>query len=127
MKYITLLVLFTILLFDCLRCDEVEEVIESVIKSSQYYRAEIQSCPGCSLNKLTDVKAFIYNDAPKYDRVDFKKIQGAPPELVFFDKEDKEIERVSLKKMSREDCNLELLKRGFLLKLAARTANKEEL
>lgn len=77
---------------------------------------------------MKDVKAFVYEDVPKYDKVTFKKINGAPPELVFFDEDDNVIERVDLKPLDREQCNYELLKRGFLLKLAARSAvNREEL
>lgn len=68
----------------------------------------------------------MYDDVPKYHNVQFKKIQGAPPELVFFDKEDQEIERISLKSLTREQCNYELVKRGFLLKLAARTRTMNE-
>ncbi|KAI4460852.1 selenoprotein f [Holotrichia oblita] len=113
-------------------CDEIEENVDEneteEFDRSKYFRAQVESCPGCSLNRLKDVKTFVYEDVPKYDRVTFKKINGAPPELVFFDKDDNVVERVDLRSLDREQCNYQLLKRGFLLKLAARSpVNKDEL
>jgi len=81
-----------------------------------YSKARVESCPGCSLNRLKEVKAFVYEDLPKYDNVEFKKIQGAPPELVLFNEADEEVERLPLKALSRMDCNDLLLSKGFNLK-----------
>lgn len=79
-------------------------------------RAEVQSCSGCSLNGLPEVKAFIFKDVPKYEGVVFKHIQGAPPELVLFNDKYEETERIPLRGMSRDECNELLLEKGFNLK-----------
>ncbi|XP_017781935.1 PREDICTED: selenoprotein M-like [Nicrophorus vespilloides] len=85
-----------------------------------FARARIESCPGCSLNRLPEVKKFIYEDVPKYDGVDFKKIQGAPPELVLLDENDAEVERHILGRLNRKECNELLEKKGFHLKTNAK-------
>lgn len=72
-----------------------------------------QSCPGCSLNRRPDVKKFIYEDLPKYDNVEFKKIQGKLPELIILNSDDVELERISLGELNREECNNLLIDRGF--------------
>ncbi|CAH1403287.1 unnamed protein product [Nezara viridula] len=82
-----------------------------------FSKAEIQSCRGCSLNRLKEVKAFIYEDLPNYDNIDFKAIHGAPPELVLYSEDMKEKERISLKDLSREQCNDLLKQKGFTKKL----------
>ncbi|CAG9772867.1 unnamed protein product [Ceutorhynchus assimilis] len=78
--------------------------------------ARIESCPGCSLKRLTQVRAFLYEDVPKYENVEWKKIQGAPPELLFLNEADEEVERIKLEKYNREECNDLLKSKGFRLK-----------
>lgn len=75
-----------------------------------------QSCPGCSLNRLKDVKTFVYDDVPKYENVEFKRISGHPPELVFLNAADEELERIPLSKLNRRECNELLTEKGFELK-----------
>lgn len=75
-----------------------------------------KSCPGCSLNRLIDVKSFIYEDLPKYENVEFNKIYGKKPELVIMNSEDIELERIPLSDLNREQCNELLNQRGFTLK-----------
>lgn len=60
------------------------------------------------------MKKFIYEDLPKYKDVEFKKIQGAKPELVILNEEDKEIERIGLSNFNRQQCNELLQGKGFL-------------
>ena len=67
------------------------------------------------------MKTFIYDDVPKYYNLEFKKISGAPPELVILDDSDEEIERIPLSELSREGCNQLLLEKGFILHLTARS------
>ncbi|XP_046666981.1 selenoprotein M-like isoform X2 [Homalodisca vitripennis] len=78
-------------------------------------RGEVQSCRGCSLNRLPDVKSFIYSDLPKYRGVEFHPIHGAVPHLVLFDESDKELDRINLSSLSRDECN-ELVRKWFSLK-----------
>ncbi|XP_051165558.1 selenoprotein M-like [Leptopilina boulardi] len=81
--------------------------------SGNYAFAKVESCRGCSLNSLPDVKSFIFNDLPLYEDVEFKHIQGAKPELIFYDKNDEEIERLALSQLMRDECNELLLSKGF--------------
>jgi hypothetical protein len=73
----------------------------------------LESCPSCKLNRLPDVKAFVYEDFPKYDNAEFKKIHGAPPELLFLDDNDELVEKHALEHLSRKECNKLLQDRGF--------------
>lgn len=75
--------------------------------------ARVESCRGCRLNRLPEVKKFIFEDVPLFENVEFKHIQGASPELVLLDMHDKELERIDLAPLSRQDCNDLLSKRGF--------------
>ncbi|XP_063238211.1 selenoprotein M-like [Bacillus rossius redtenbacheri] len=71
------------------------------------------SCRGCRLNRLDQVRAFVFDDVPHYDNVEFKPIQGAPPQLVLLTDEDKEVNRIDLAPLNRQECNELLLKYGF--------------
>ncbi|GBP56822.1 Selenoprotein M [Eumeta japonica] len=75
--------------------------------------ARIESCRGCSLNRLPEVKKFIVEDVPAYDRVEVKYISGAPPELILLGTADNELERLPLSQLNREQCNELLQSKGF--------------
>ncbi|XP_046389677.1 selenoprotein M-like, partial [Ischnura elegans] len=64
-------------------------------------------------NRLPEVKAFIFEDIPKYDNVVFKQIAGASPVLVVLDERFTEVERTDLSSMTREQCNDLLATKGF--------------
>ncbi|XP_045446027.1 selenoprotein M-like [Melitaea cinxia] len=83
--------------------------------------ARIETCRGCSLNRLPEVKKFVMEDAPFYDRVEVKFITGAPPEVILLDAADQELERIALSNLNREECNKVLGDNGF-----AKKGNKEE-
>ncbi|XP_013195977.2 selenoprotein M [Amyelois transitella] len=83
-------------------------------ENSDIKSARIESCRGCSLNRLPEVKEFVLNDAPKYERVEVKFITGAPPELVLLGEADKELERIPLSELQRSECNELLQNRGFV-------------
>nr|CAI5819331.1 unnamed protein product [Callosobruchus analis] len=103
MKVITALILFAIVAY-------------SQCADSHIVRARLESCPGCSLNRLPEVKAFVYDDIPKYENVEWKKISGAPPELIFLNEADEEVERYFLSTLNRVECNKLLQSKGFKLK-----------
>ncbi|XP_012527558.1 selenoprotein M [Monomorium pharaonis] len=84
--------------------------------NSYYASARVESCSGCSLNRLPDVKQFIFEDLPQYDNVEFKHIPGAIPELVLFNEHEEEVERLVLSKLTREECNELLVSKGFTKK-----------
>lgn len=52
-------------------------------------------------------------DAPLYENMEVKFITGAPPELVVLGEGDKELERLPLSKLTREDCNELVQDKGF--------------
>ncbi|CAH2086958.1 unnamed protein product [Euphydryas editha] len=83
--------------------------------------ARIETCRGCSLNRLPEVKKFVMEDAPFYDRVEVKFITGAPPEVILLDSADQELERIALSNLNREECNKVLADNGF----AKKTKNEE--
>ncbi|KAL6418217.1 hypothetical protein ACFW04_012259 [Cataglyphis niger] len=90
--------------------------------NSYYASARVESCRGCSLNRLPDVKQFIFEDLPNYNNVEFKHIQGAIPELVLFNEHEEEVERLVLSKLTREECNELLISKGF-----NKRSNKDEM
>lgn len=73
----------------------------------------LQTCRGCSLNRLPQVKKFVMEDAPSYDNLEMKFINGAPPELVLLGEGDKELERKPLSQLTRQDCNELVESKGF--------------
>ncbi|XP_024883549.1 selenoprotein M-like [Temnothorax curvispinosus] len=80
-----------------------------------YASARVESCSGCSLNRLPDVKKFIFEDLPQYgENVEFKHIPGAIPELVLLNARGKELERHGLSKLTRKECNDLLVSKGFM-------------
>ncbi|XP_043253943.1 selenoprotein M-like isoform X1 [Colletes gigas] len=91
--------------------------ISNVNSSNDYYTSAIvESCSGCRLNWLPDVKNFIFEDLPNYNKVEFKHIRGAEPELVLFDRHNEEVERLPLSRLTREECNNLLITKGFTKK-----------
>lgn len=74
---------------------------------------KLKSCRGCALNRLPEVKSFIYDDLPEYTGVVFHPIPGAPPQLVLFNDAQEEIKRIDLAPLSRNDCKALLKDWGF--------------
>merc|ERR1712179_670125 len=78
------------------------------------FEAVIESCSGWRLNKLPEVKNFIYGDfESKFERSVFKKIPGKAPELIFFTQSGKEVERLNIEKFSRDDLNKLMSAKGI--------------
>ena len=66
------------------------------------------------MNKLPEVKNFIYGDLEsKYTRTEFKKIPGKSPEIIFFNQAGKEMERTNIEKYSRDELNKMLVSKGI--------------
>jgi len=76
-------------------------------------RAEVESCGGWQLNKMPEVKAFIYQDVPEYENVKFTHVGGKKPDISFYDENDEKIETIELQKKTREECNNILAEYGF--------------
>ncbi|KAK8395754.1 hypothetical protein O3P69_005687 [Scylla paramamosain] len=57
-------------------------------------------------------------DVPLFHNVDFKHVGGATPELVLLNKHGEVLERIDIKKMSQEEINNLVLKKGFYKKAA---------
>lgn len=62
------------------------------------------------------MKRFVYDDIPEYPNAEFKLIPGAVPEILFLNAAGEEVERLSIEKRSREECNQLLVERGFVRK-----------
>lgn len=106
MKSLILCSLFVILVYSDL-AEEDKKLRDRVI------RAEVQSCRGCALNRLSEVKSFIYDDLPEYVGVVFHPIPGAVPQLVLFNEAQEEVKRIDLSPLSRNECNALLKDWGF--------------
>lgn len=104
-----LLIITILALFACTFAEQAKD-------EELYSRAVIESCPGCSLNRLPEIRKFIYEDVPKYNNVEFKKIHGAKPELVLYDNTDTEVSRIKLEQLTRKECNQLLASKGFQVK-----------
>ncbi|XP_014362249.2 selenoprotein M [Papilio machaon] len=92
-------------------------VMTAAYEKSDIASARIESCRGCSLNRLPEVKSFIMEDAPKYERLEVKFISGADPELILLDSNDRELERLLLSRLSRSECNDLVQSKGFSKKI----------
>jgi len=69
------------------------------------------------LNRLPEVKKFIFEDLPKYEGVVFDQIPGHNPELFLFNAADQEIEHIDLSPLDRDKCNGLVKEKGFRLKV----------
>jgi len=65
------------------------------------------------LNRLPEIKKFIYEDIPLFHDVEFKKVPGASPVLLFLNKDGNTVKEEDLSEWNRDDCNNALLSRGF--------------
>merc|ERR1712038_1912709 len=69
----------------------------------------VESCSGGRLNKLPEAKNFIKGDLEtKFLNSEFVKIPGKDPELIFYSKNDEELERIEIKDWLRSEL-VELL------------------
>ena len=77
-------------------------------------RALIESCSGCSLNRLHEVRKFVKQEAAYYEpQVKVNFIGGRKPVIHFFDAEDNKIETVDLSPLTTKECLALLDDRGF--------------
>lgn len=58
--------------------------------------AEIQTCSGCKLNRLPDVRKFIKEEVTIYPAITVRYINGHNPDLVVLDDNGQESERINL-------------------------------
>lgn len=66
------------------------------------------------------MKTFIYEDLEtKYDRTSFKKVPGKSPEMIFYNANGEELERIDISKLIRSELNALLVKKGIPLKGAS--------
>uniref|UniRef100_A0ACD6B5C2 Selenoprotein M n=2 Tax=Sus scrofa TaxID=9823 RepID=A0ACD6B5C2_PIG len=81
-------------------------------------RARVETCGGCQLNRLKEVKAFVTQDIPLYHNLVMKHLPGADPELVLLGHRFEELERIPLSDMTREEINALVQELGFYRKAA---------
>lgn len=68
------------------------------------------------MNRLPEVRQFIYEDIPLFHDVEFVRKPGEPPFLHLLNASGQRVETVDLSVLNREQCNQELTKRGFYRK-----------
>jgi len=103
-------------------------VCEAELQDTKVVKARIESCGGWRLNRLPEVKRFIYEDVDQYpDTVTFKKIPGAPPSLKFLNAADEVVEEIDLSLYTKDGCNMLLEKHGFAKKPVPTEETNEEL
>ena len=76
------------------------------------------------MNRLPEVKAFINNDADKYQDVEVKYIGGIDPRMLFLEN-GVETERIELAEKSRDEINDLLTSRGFTEKVESNEMQDE--
>jgi len=76
----------------------------------------VESCGGWALNRLPEVKKFIYDDLPLFHNCDLKIVGGAKPEFFLINKHNEMIEKFPLSDLSREECNNLVKSKGFFKK-----------
>jgi len=79
-------------------------------------KCRVESCGGWQLNRMPQVKRFIYDDLPLFHNCQLKTVGGAKPELFLLNKEDEVVEKISLSDLSREECNDIVISKGFYKK-----------
>ena len=79
---------------------------------------EVRTCSGCRLNRLHEVRKFVYEEAGKYENLNVKFIGGHNPDLIIYaDAQSKqEVERIDLAPYSLADLHNLVKTKGFLLK-----------
>lgn len=95
-------------------CQDDEPVVEVVqVVDKDVVRGVVESCSGWRLNRLPEVRSFIFDDVPLFHNVEFERKPGAPPNLYLLNKNDKKVETIDLSPLTREECNQLLLHKGF--------------
>ena len=82
-------------------------------------RAEIETCSGCKLNRLPDVKRFVTDEesgALSFASVTRKLIPAHNPDIVFYSVENMVVERIDMTKFTFDDLVSLLISRGFVRK-----------
>jgi len=86
-------------------------------EDTSIHSCKIESCAGWRLNKLPEVKQFIFEDfEKKYERTTFKRMPGKSPEMIFLNANGEELERVDIAKMTRQELNKFVQAKGISLK-----------
>ena len=63
------------------------------------------------------MKNFIFEDfEKKYENCVVKRVPGKSPELIFFNKNGQELERLDISKMKRDELNELVVAKGIALK-----------
>lgn len=81
-----------------------------------FVRAEIQTCSGCKLYALPEVKMFIIDEskgALSFERVSRKIIRGQNPDIVLYSAEGTEVQRIDMTPHSFSDLVGILEHHGF--------------
>ena len=75
--------------------------------------AEIQTCSGCKLNRLPDLRKFIKEDVSMYSEISVRLISGQNPDFVILDDNGAESERIDLTQLDIQGLHSLIASRGF--------------
>eukprot|EP00298_Acanthocystis_sp_HF-20_P027634 c5822_g1_i1.p1 GENE.c5822_g1_i1~~c5822_g1_i1.p1 ORF type:complete len:135 (+),score=39.33 c5822_g1_i1:42-407(+) len=86
--------------------------------SSSVVRGKIESCPGCKLNRLHELRKFIKESgqADSYENLEIEFIRGHNPDLVLFNEQGEALERIDLTPFNNEQLHSLLQSKGFVKK-----------
>jgi Sep15/SelM redox domain len=80
---------------------------------SQTKLGRIETCSGCKLNRLHDVRKFVQEEHKKYTDLSVKFIAGHNPDLVILDEKETELERIDLTKYDLNGLHALMKAKGF--------------
>lgn len=82
-------------------------------------KAQIFTCAGCKLNRLPELRQFIFdevNGATAFDGVSLKFIPGHNPDLIIYIDDGSVEETIDMTTLGLNELNEVLLSRGFVKK-----------
>lgn len=115
------LLLLVTLVITRVSCDDQDEGAGKVTVGAvgPIVKAVIKSCTGWRLNRLREVKQFIFDDFAYYHNVEFEARPGAPPEMSLLNAKGETIEFIDLQPHNRAKLNDFMVTRGFKKNLPA--------
>jgi hypothetical protein len=82
-------------------------------KSNGIDFCRIESCRGCQLDSLPELKNFLRFEVELFKDVEVKYKRGASPVAIFYDADGNELERIDLLKFSQEELRNLFVAKGF--------------
>eukprot|EP01112_Ceratiomyxa_fruticulosa_P021792 TRINITY_DN779_c0_g1_i2.p1 TRINITY_DN779_c0_g1~~TRINITY_DN779_c0_g1_i2.p1 ORF type:complete len:155 (-),score=46.15 TRINITY_DN779_c0_g1_i2:218-682(-) len=92
-----------------------ESIVNSHIERiAQITKAVLETCSGCRLKSLPQIRSFIQDDANKYEQFEVKYTRGDP--RIHFYNENNIVETIPISELDKNKVNELLLSKGLKLK-----------